>query len=200
MWRETIVKYYSKYLILFIILQSLIISILLTIYFEINNILLDDIYGYTLFGFGIISIIFLIVINTKSIEKRLFRNIIISIIIYLHLLIKAFLSFDTLFLKNNYLSHLPFFHSFSLFFYLYDIITRLYIKIPVKIPQIKLSFEISEIIYFVTVMFFVMLIINLIYTFIFKFIKYKNNNKYLILTLCYIQNIILPITFRFIPM
>jgi len=94
MWKETIVKYYSKYLILFIILQSLIISIFLTIYFETGSILLYDIYGYILFGFGIISIIFLIIINTKSIEKRFFRNIIISIIIYLHWLMYVFLLFD----------------------------------------------------------------------------------------------------------
>jgi hypothetical protein len=194
MWKETIVKYYSKYLFLFIILQSLIISILIAIHFEINNVLLDDIYGYTLFGFGIISIIFLIVINTKSIEKGLFRNIIISIIIYLHLLIKGFLSFDTLFLGDNFLPRLPLFNSFSLFFYLYGII----VELLSKIPRIELSSEISLIIYFVTELFFTMLIINLIYTFIFKFIKYKNNNKYLILTLCYIQNIIFPITFRFI--
>jgi len=93
------------------------------------------------------------------------------------------------FLKFYFIYNLPIFiyPSFVLFSYLYPLIGGLLGIIPIKIPEtIGLGM----------ILFFIMLIYNLIYTLIFKFIKYKNNdNKYLILTLCYIHNIIIPITF-----
>jgi hypothetical protein len=182
MKQEIIHRYYSKYLLLVIIGFSLISTILSMVSINFDNfdkIFTTSIFQYTLFVINILCILLLVKINIKSLEKSSKRNFTILGIIYFSLLINIVISFDFYFIKSdliqtysvlNVLNILPIYPIF-LIVYEYEIFKKLPARVSIGI-----------------VLFFIILVNNIAFTLLFKFVKYKNENKYIILTLYYFQN------------
>jgi hypothetical protein len=186
-WKDNIVKYYSKYLIPIIILFSLLTTVLSIIGYGflefdiVKTFKITSIYPYILFAFVIIFTIPLIIINTKSIDKKFKRNYIITIIIYFSLLFNIIATFDFYFIKSH-------------FMFIYSII-NLIINFPfyMILSMISLALlipntTVPETILMIILLFPQILISNIIFMLLFKIMKYKNNDKYIALTLYYIQN------------
>jgi hypothetical protein len=185
-------EYYSKYLILSIILFSLLSTVLAVLcvdfklhgsvrklYFEIN------VCQYILFVFNFLCFLFLVIINTKSIEKSVKRNIIISIVIYFFLLINIIFAFDIYFMKSNLINM-----GLSIFNPIFTIL--IYPLAILAILAIYLNINVWNLLFvdmFIwIVLFCIILTNNVIFTILFRFIKYKNDNKNIILTLYYLQS------------
>jgi len=187
MWKDNIVKYYTKYFILIIILFSFLATVLSIIgdglmEFDIEKTFKEtSIFAYILFAFNIICTILLIIINTKSIDKKFIRNYIITIIIYFSLLFNIIATFDFYFIN----SHFKFIYS------ILNIIINFPFYMILSIIALTLhpyNIAVSETILLAIVLFPQILVNNIIFTLLFKIMKHKNNDKYIALTLYYIQN------------
>jgi len=168
-------SYYFKYLPLILLIFSLISSVFSMFSINYNEMLTTSIFQYILYFINVICIMLIIVLNMKFMNKNIIQNIIISIIIYIFLFINMFVTFDFYFIKSNLLQ-------------LYSIINLVNI-IPIY-PVFLISFSIfsNEMIISTIFLFFIMIIYNILFSILFKIIKYKNNYKYIVLSLYYFQN------------
>jgi hypothetical protein len=191
--RENIITYYTKYLILIIFSCSFLTALL--------SILCNDMMKYSgtgvrildvkasipqciLFAINTICVFSFIVVNTKSMDKKLFRNHIISNIIYFILIFNIIVSIDFYFLKWG-LMLLNLINILNIFNILFYPLTNIFFGLS---EIYKRYYELPEIVFYIILMFFQILANNIIFTLFFRIVKYKDNNKYITSTLYYIQN------------
>jgi hypothetical protein len=182
MKKEIVIKYSFKHFPLVIIAFSLISTGLSIFSINFSKYITTTIFQYILFVINFFCSLFFMVINIKSLEKSLKRNIVISAIIYIFLLINIFVSFDFYFIKSNLI------HAYSIFSILFIIpIYPILLLGSYILGKLADNTFMGIILSFIS-LFFIIIINNIIFTILFKFIKYKNDNKYITLTLYYFQN------------
>lgn len=179
---KVLAKYYFKYLPLVIIIFSLISTFLSIFCIDFDKFPETNLFQSILFVIDFVAVLFFILLNTKSLEKSI-KNIIISLIIYFYLFINIIVLFNYYFIESNLAVIL---YSLINIFYIIPIAPFLFIGIKFNIP-------IPEIVSIFIMLFFIILTNNIVFTFIFKYIKYKNDNKYITLTLYYLQSNIVSI-------
>ena len=176
MWKEIFFKYYSKFLPLIIIIFSLFSTILVLLCINFNTVLIETSESqYLLFFLNILYALSVIILNIKSLNWSMKRNIFISIIIYCSLIINIIITFDFYFIKSDLI-------------YYYSILNILNLLPAFLVFLFTAGTQISENIILGITLFVHIIINNIIITILFHFMKYKNNIKYIILTLYYFQS------------
>jgi hypothetical protein len=182
--KDILEKINTKYSFLTIFVFSLANTVLFLLLKSLdeNNIKIGNISFFQLLSIINILLIFLFIyIYINSIEKDKKLNIFISIIIILSFLINIFGTIDLYFNEENiFVMILGFFNILPLIIIL---IFSYFLERAIDLLPINTNYTAWDLIYFVYIF-----INNIVISILIKKLIFKNNNKYILLTLYYLQS------------